>query len=34
VALDKARELGEGQTVVAVACDRGERYLSTKLVPE
>ncbi|MGD1147224.1 MAG: cysteine synthase family protein [Thermoanaerobaculaceae bacterium] len=34
VALDKARELGEGHTVVAVACDRGERYLSTKLVPE
>ncbi|MCJ7440801.1 MAG: cysteine synthase family protein, partial [Thermoanaerobaculaceae bacterium] len=34
VALEKARELGEGKTVVAVACDRGERYLSTKLVPE
>jgi cysteine synthase len=34
VALEKARELGEGRTVVAVACDRGERYLSTKLVPE
>lgn len=34
VALAKARELGSGRTVVAVACDRGERYLSTKLVPE
>ena len=34
VALEKARELGEGRAVVAVACDRGERYLSTKLVPE
>jgi len=34
VALEKAQELGEGHTVVAVACDRGERYLSTKLVPE
>ncbi len=34
VALAKARELGPGRTVVAVACDRGERYLSTKLVPE
>jgi len=34
VALEKAGELGEGKTVVAVACDRGERYLSTKLVPE
>ncbi len=34
VALEKARQLGEGKTVVAVACDRGERYLSTKLVPE
>ncbi len=34
VALAKARELGKGKTVVAVACDRGERYLSTKLVPE
>ncbi len=34
VALTKARELGPGRTVVAVACDRGERYLSTKLVPE
>jgi len=34
VALEKAQELGEGRTVVAVACDRGERYLSTKLVPE
>jgi cysteinyl-tRNA synthetase len=34
VALEKARELGEGRTVVAVACDRGERYLSTKLVPD
>ncbi len=34
VALDKARQLGEGHTVVTVGCDRGERYLSTKLVPE
>ena len=34
VALDKARQLGEGRTVVTVACDRGERYLSTRLVPE
>jgi len=34
VALAKARELGPAKTVVAVACDRGERYLSTKLVPE
>lgn len=34
VALAKARELGPGRSVVAVACDRGERYLSTKLVPE
>jgi cysteine synthase len=34
VALERARELGEGRTVVAVACDRGERYLSTKLIPE
>jgi cysteine synthase len=34
VALEKAHELGRGRTVVAVACDRGERYLSTKLVPE
>jgi cysteine synthase len=34
VALEKARELGKGRTVVAVACDRGERYLSTKLVPD
>ncbi|MGE5235912.1 MAG: PLP-dependent cysteine synthase family protein [Acidobacteriota bacterium] len=34
VALDEARRLGSGKTVVAVACDRGERYLSTQLVPE
>ena len=34
VALEKARELGEGKTVLTVGCDRGERYLSTKLVPE
>jgi len=34
VAMRKARELGRGHTVVAVGCDRGERYLSTKLVPE
>ncbi len=34
VALAKARELGPGRTVVAVACDRGERYLSTALVPD
>ena len=34
VALTKARELGAGRTVVAVGCDRGERYLSTRLVPE
>jgi cysteine synthase len=34
VALEQARILGEGKTVVAVACDRGERYLSTRLVPE
>jgi cysteine synthase B len=34
VALAIARELGEGRTVVAAACDRGERYLSTALVPE
>ena len=34
VALDEAARLGEARTVVAVACDRGERYLSTKLVPE
>ena len=34
VALEEARRLGEGHTVVTVACDRGERYLSTKLVPE
>lgn len=34
VALEKARELGEGHVVVAVACDRGERYLSTQLVAE
>jgi cysteine synthase len=34
VAIEKARALGTGRTVVTVACDRGERYLSTKLVPE
>ena len=34
VAIDKARELGEGKVVVATACDRGERYLSTALVPQ
>lgn len=34
VAIEKARQLGPGKTVVAVACDRGERYLSTKLIPE
>lgn len=34
VALAKARELGPGKVVVTVACDRGERYLSTKLVPD
>jgi cysteine synthase A len=28
VALDVARELGEGRTVVTVACDTGERYFS------
>jgi cysteine synthase len=32
VALDKARELGHGKTVVALVCDRGERYLSTRLI--
>lgn len=32
VALDKARELGAGKTVVALVCDRGERYLSTRLI--
>jgi cysteine synthase len=34
VALQKAHELGPGKVVVTVAGDRGERYLSTKLVPE
>ena len=34
VALEQARTLGAGKTVIATACDRGERYLSTKLVPE
>ncbi len=33
VALARARELGEGAVVVAIAGDRGERYLSTPLVP-
>ena len=32
VALEQARELGPGKTVVALICDRGERYLSTRLV--
>lgn len=31
-ALAEARELGEGKVVVAAACDRGERYLSTRLI--
>jgi len=34
VALDKARELGPGKTVVALVCDRGERYLSTRLISD
>jgi len=33
VALREAERLGEGKTVVTVAGDRGERYLSTSLVP-
>jgi cysteine synthase len=33
VALDQARRLGPGRVVVTVGCDRGERYLSTTLVP-
>lgn len=33
VALREAERLGEGKNVVAVAGDRGERYLSTSLVP-
>lgn len=34
VALAEARRLGEGNVVVAAACDRGERYLSTRLIEE
>ncbi len=34
VALEEARRLGEGKVVVAVACDRGERYLSTRLIED
>ena len=30
-ALEVAKELGEGKTVVAILCDTGERYVSTKL---
>ncbi len=33
-ALEVARELGEGRTVVAVLCDTGERYLSHPLYAE
>jgi len=33
-ALEVARELGEGKTVVAVLCDTGERYLSHPLFAE
>lgn len=33
VALREAERLGEGKTVVTVAGDRGERYLSTSLIP-
>jgi cysteine synthase A len=33
-ALDIARELGEGKTVVAVLCDTGERYLTHPLFAE
>ena len=32
IALEEARRLGPGRTVVAIAGDRGERYLSTALV--
>ncbi len=31
-ALEEARRLGGGKVVVAAACDRGERYLSTRLI--
>lgn len=34
VALAEARRLGEGKVVVAAACDRGERYLSTRLIED
>lgn len=34
VALEEARRLGSGKVVVAAACDRGERYLSTRLIEE
>ena len=34
IALEEAKRLGVGATVVAVAGDRGERYLSTPLVTE
>ncbi len=33
-ALELARELGEGKTVVAVLCDTGERYLTHPLYAE
>ncbi|MCM2249837.1 MAG: pyridoxal-phosphate dependent enzyme, partial [Geothrix sp.] len=33
-ALEVARELGEGKTVVAVLCDTGERYLTHPLFAE
>ena len=33
-ALEVAKELGEGKTVVAVLCDTGERYLSHPLYAE
>lgn len=34
VALEEARRLGDGRVVVAAACDRGERYLSTRLMED
>jgi len=34
IALEEAKRLGEGAIVVAIAGDRGERYLSTALVTE